>query len=123
MDGIDKIINEYIETKENFIFKTIYPYCTEVIEQKVSKAELKRLLNKGLQYDETVDELSKRNNELRETCDRITNRNNELRGKILRLINNNEELKKSLEIQVDNNITMEHQIDRIKEIVQEVDNG
>jgi hypothetical protein len=68
-----------------------------------------------------IERLVESNLMLRERCNRITNRNNELRGKVLRLINNNEELKKSFEIQVNNNITMEHQLDRIKEIVQEVE--
>lgn len=115
MDIMNKVIEEYTETRDDFVFKTIYPYCTEVIERKVSKEEIKRLLNKGLQFDE----LSKKVNELQEINNRITKRNNELRGKVLRLINNNEELKESLERQVHNNINMEYQLDKIKEIIKE----
>ena len=117
MDYMNKIIEEYTETRGDFIFKTNYSYCTELLERKVSKEELKRILNKGLLYEE----VSNKCNELTEQSRRLTHRNNELRGKVLRLIREKEELTKTLDTQVHKIITMEYQLNKIKDVVQEVE--
>ena len=46
-----KIITEFEETRDNFIYKTIIPYCKEVTEQKLSKERLKKLLLYGLEKE------------------------------------------------------------------------
>lgn len=47
-DILNKITIEFEETKEDFIYKTIYPYCEEITEQKLSKERLRKLLLLGL---------------------------------------------------------------------------
>lgn len=81
------------------------------------------LLSEKIALEDENANLAKQLRESQECVRRITKRNNELRGKVLRLINNNEELKESLGRQVHNNITMEYQLNKIKEVLQEVDNG
>lgn len=48
------IILEFEETKEEFIFKTIYPYCLHITEQKMSKERLKKLLLLGLEKEREI---------------------------------------------------------------------
>lgn len=51
-----KIITEFEETRDNFIYKTILPYCEEVTEQKLSKERLKKLLLFGLEKEKEIEE-------------------------------------------------------------------
>lgn len=48
---IKKVAIEIEETKEEFIYKAIYPYCEEIAEQKLSKERLKKLLLLGLEKE------------------------------------------------------------------------
>lgn len=51
-----EIITEFEETRDNFIYKTIFPYCEEVTEQKLSKERLKKLLLYGLEKEREIEE-------------------------------------------------------------------
>lgn len=42
------------ETHEDFIYETILPYCEEVTQRKLNKAELRRLLLLGMQKDKEL---------------------------------------------------------------------
>ena len=44
------------ETYEDFVYDTILPYCEEVTQLKLNKAELKRLLLLGIQKDKELKE-------------------------------------------------------------------
>lgn len=44
-----RIIMQIRETEEEFIYERILPYCEEILQRKLSKAELKRILLLGLQ--------------------------------------------------------------------------
>ena len=39
-----KIITEYQETEEEFIFTTIQPFCSDILKRHISKEELKNAL-------------------------------------------------------------------------------
>lgn len=54
-DIFNKIKIEFEETKEDFIYKTIYPYCEEIIEQKLSKERLRKLLLLGLDAERELE--------------------------------------------------------------------
>lgn len=43
------------ETEEEFIYTTIYPFCETIIEKKVSKKELEKILRKGMQKSIPLD--------------------------------------------------------------------
>ena len=51
-DLINEIVFQLKETEENFIYETITPYCENILQMKISKAELKELLIKGMNYKE-----------------------------------------------------------------------
>lgn len=40
----NQIITRAIETEEDFIFRTIEPWCSEIAERKISKKDLKKAL-------------------------------------------------------------------------------
>jgi len=42
------------ETYEDFVYDTILPYCEEVTQHKLNKAELRRLLLLGIQKDKEL---------------------------------------------------------------------
>lgn len=44
---IYKIITEYQEREEDFIFNTILPFTQEVLERKINKEELKKIIIQG----------------------------------------------------------------------------
>ena len=44
MDHIEKILTEVQETMDDFVFWTIYHFCTEVLERKISKQLIKNAL-------------------------------------------------------------------------------
>lgn len=46
------------ETYEDFVYDTILPYCEEVTQLKLNKAELKRLLLLGIQKDKELKGLA-----------------------------------------------------------------
>lgn len=54
MQEITEIILEFEETREDFIFKTIYPYCLHITEQRMSKERLKKLLLLGLEKEREI---------------------------------------------------------------------
>lgn len=47
----EEVVIQLKEDYENFVFETISPYCEDVIQMKVNKAELKRILLLGIQKD------------------------------------------------------------------------
>ena len=51
---IKDIVFEFEETREEFIFKTIYPYCLHITEQRMSKERLKKLLLLGLEKEREI---------------------------------------------------------------------
>lgn len=55
-ETLNKIVMEFEETREDFIFKTIYPYCLHITEQKMSKERLKKLLLLGLEKEKEIAE-------------------------------------------------------------------
>ena len=44
---VKKITMQVEESQEEFIFETIYPYCENVLQMKISKEELKQILLNG----------------------------------------------------------------------------
>lgn len=54
-DIIKEIVTEFEETREEFIFKTIYPYCVHITEQRMSKKRLKKLLLLGLEKEKEIE--------------------------------------------------------------------
>lgn len=51
LSATNKIITEFEETRDDFIYTTILPYCNEVVEQKLSKERLKKILILGLEKE------------------------------------------------------------------------
>lgn len=58
---INKIITQIEETRDDFIYTTILPYCNDVTEMKLSKERLKNILILGLEKER---ELNERNDEM-----------------------------------------------------------
>lgn len=56
-DAITKLTEEItmqvVETQKEFIFKTIHPYCENVLQIEVDKEELKQILLNGIQCRQT----------------------------------------------------------------------
>lgn len=48
-DFVEKCVKEYKETENEFVYQLIDPFCETVVEKKLSKAELKQILEKGMQ--------------------------------------------------------------------------
>ena len=46
---VQEIVMQAKETQEDFIIETIYPYCEDILQMKINKEELKRILIKGMQ--------------------------------------------------------------------------
>lgn len=46
---VEEIAMQAEENQEEFIFKTIQPYCENIIQMKINKKELKQILLNGIQ--------------------------------------------------------------------------
>ena len=46
---IEKIKEQIEENEEEFIYKSIAPYCETIVEKRLSKKELENILRKGMQ--------------------------------------------------------------------------
>lgn len=55
-DIIKNITIEIKETQEDFIYKTIYPYCEEIAEQKLNKKRLEKLLLLGMEKEKELEQ-------------------------------------------------------------------
>lgn len=44
---VEEIAMQLIENQDEFIFETIRPYCEDILQLKINKEELKRILLKG----------------------------------------------------------------------------
>lgn len=44
---IERITSNFIENEEEFIYQFIIPYCEDVLETKINKSELQKILIKG----------------------------------------------------------------------------
>lgn len=56
-DEVYRIVTEVTEDMENFIFKTIQPWCEEQVERKVSKKDLENALKRYYYKQDTIDVL------------------------------------------------------------------
>lgn len=56
-DCILKVKKEVQETEEEFVYQLISPYCETVVEKKLSKEDLKRILTKGMQAEQKANEI------------------------------------------------------------------
>ncbi len=63
--GIEKQIRE---TEEEFIYTTISPFCERIVEKKLSKQELEKILRKGMQFDKIRAEIEHTGAYEQETC-------------------------------------------------------
>lgn len=50
---VEEISMQAKETQEEFIFETIQPYCENILQMKINKGELKRILLNGIQKTNT----------------------------------------------------------------------
>ena len=57
IDFIDKIRMEIEETKEEFIYRSILPFCEFVVEKRLSKKELEKILRRGMQPSISLDKV------------------------------------------------------------------
>lgn len=48
-ESVYKNERQILENEEEFIYTSINPFCETVVEQKLSKEKLKRILEKGMQ--------------------------------------------------------------------------
>lgn len=52
-----KVEKEIRETEDEFVYQLISPYCETVVEKKLSKRELKRILHNGMQAESGVNKI------------------------------------------------------------------
>lgn len=52
-----KVEKEIRETEEEFVYQLISPYCETVVEQKLSKKDLKDILTNGVQVERKANEI------------------------------------------------------------------
>ncbi len=54
---IDRIKKQILEDEEEFIYRSISPYCESIIEKKISKKELEKILYRGMQPSIPLDKV------------------------------------------------------------------
>lgn len=52
-----KVEKEIRETEEEFVYQIISPYCENIAEKKLSKKELKNILQKGMNAELNVNKI------------------------------------------------------------------
>lgn len=57
IDCILKVRQDVQETEEEFVYKTILPYSETIIEHKLEKEKLKRILTNGMQAESKANEI------------------------------------------------------------------
>lgn len=57
------------EDEEEFIYTLIEPFCETVVEKKLSKAELKQILEKGMQKSIPLEKVKQAREEIRKLDD------------------------------------------------------
>lgn len=53
---VDEIAMQAIENQEEFIFKTIHPYCENVLQMKINKEKLKQILLNGIKKQQPCED-------------------------------------------------------------------
>lgn len=56
------------ENEEEFIYTLIEPFCETVVEKRLSKAELKQILEKGMQKSIPLDKVKKAKEEIEQNA-------------------------------------------------------
>ena len=51
-----EITTQLTEDYENFVYETITPYCENILQMKVNKEELKRILLLGIRQEQNIKE-------------------------------------------------------------------
>lgn len=49
LEIMNEIITQIKESEEEFIYKLINPYCETIVEKRLSKKELEKILRRGMQ--------------------------------------------------------------------------
>ena len=52
-----KVEKEIRESEEEFVYRSISPYCENIVEKKLSKRELKIILHNGTQAESKANEI------------------------------------------------------------------
>ena len=65
-DFVEKCVKEYKETENEFVYQLIDPFCETVVEKKLSKAELKQILEKGMQKSIPLDKVKQAREEMKD---------------------------------------------------------
>lgn len=55
---------QILENEEEFIYTSINPFCETVVEQKLSKEKLKRILERGMQKSIPLEKVKKAKEEI-----------------------------------------------------------
>ena len=56
-DCVLKVEKEIRESEEEFVYRSISPYCEHIAEKKLSKEDLKDILTKGMQAESKANEI------------------------------------------------------------------
>lgn len=65
---IEKIKEQIEESEEEFIYKSIAPYCETIVEKRLSKKELEKILRKGMQPSIPLDKIKKARKEIEQNA-------------------------------------------------------
>lgn len=63
---IEKIREQIEESEEEFFYKSIAPYCETIVEKRLSKKELEKILRRGMQPSIPLDKVKQAREELEE---------------------------------------------------------
>ena len=72
------IERKILEEEEEFIYTIIEPFCETVVEKKLSKAELKQILKKGMQKSIPLDQIKQVRDEMQEKIHEYSGSGNEV---------------------------------------------
>lgn len=63
-ESVYKNERQILENEEEFIYTSINPFCETVVEQKLSKEKLKRILERGMQKSIPLEKVKKAKEEI-----------------------------------------------------------
>lgn len=63
-DVMYKFEQQLQEAEDKFIYKVISPFCETIVEKKIDKKELEKILRRGMQPSITIDRLKAFRNEV-----------------------------------------------------------
>lgn len=77
-ESVYKNERQIIENEEEFIYTSINPFCETVVEQKLSKEKLKRILERGMQKSIPLAKVKQAREEIQEKVQEYSGSGNEV---------------------------------------------